>query len=281
MVVVDVEEELFMPDIFQAIDELDTAAQQRVIDRLEFRGSYAPFVAMRDAYLDRLSLPPGARVCELGCGTGVVSRAIGARVGVDGTVLGSDLSRALVAEAQRRADAGRIGNVTFRADASGGSGEPDDSCDLVVLHTVISHVGETKPVLAEAARIAKQGAAVVVFDGDYASLTCHTGRASEDATVMSAILETIVANPHIMRDLPRLMREAGLSIHAAKGDVLLEVGEAEFFDSLIEAYVPMAVRADLLGAEEAEGWLTGFRETCAAEQFFGSCNYVTYFSQAA
>lgn len=270
-----------MPDIFQAIDELDTVAQQRVIDRLEFRGNYAPFVAMRDAYLDRLRLPPGARVCELGCGTGVVSRAIGARLGADGTVLGADLSRALVAEAQRRADAGGIGNVTFRADASGGSGEPDDSCDLVVLHTLISHVADTRPVLAEAARIAKQGATVVVFDGDYASLTCHTGIASEDASVMSAVLESVVANPYIMRDLPRLMREAGLSIDDVKGDVLLEVGRAEFFDSMFKAYVPMAVRADLLGPDEAEDWLTRFGAACEARHFFGSCNFVTCFSQVA
>ena len=92
-----------MPDIFQHIDALDATAQQRVIDRLEFRGNYAPFVAMRDAYLDMLDLPPGARVCELGCGTGVVSRAIAARDSFDGTVIGSDLSEALVAAANWRA----------------------------------------------------------------------------------------------------------------------------------------------------------------------------------
>ena len=56
-----------MPDIFQAIDDLDTAARQRVVDRLEWRGNFPPFVAMRDAYLDRLSLPDGARICEMGC----------------------------------------------------------------------------------------------------------------------------------------------------------------------------------------------------------------------
>ena len=33
-----------MADIFQSIDGLDADAQQKVIDRLEFSGTYAPFV---------------------------------------------------------------------------------------------------------------------------------------------------------------------------------------------------------------------------------------------
>jgi len=265
-----------VPDIFQHIDALDATAQQRVIDRLEFRGNYAPFVAMRDAYLDRLDLPPGARVCELGCGTGVVSRAIAARDSFDGTVIGTDLSEALVTEADRRARAEGLDTASFRSSPGGMSGEPDDSCDLVILHTLISHVVETGPLLAEAARIAKRDARVVVFDGDYASLVCHAGHPSEDVTIVDAMLQAVVANPHVMRDLPRLMAEAGLSLTSASGDVLLEVGSAEFFASMVEAYVPMAVRAGLLDEGAAANWRARFRAACDRGQFFGSCNFVTY-----
>ena len=270
-----------MSDIFQAVDDLDPEARQRVIDRLEFRGTYAPFVKMREEYLDRLTLPPGAHVCELGCGTGVVSRAISARPGFDGTIVATDLSRTLVAEAQARAKAEGIGNVTFRTDESGGSGEPDGSCDLVVLHTLIVHVGATEPVLNEAARIVKKGAPVVVFDGDYASLACYCGKPSEDARVIHALLETVVANPHVMRELPRLLHQAGLVTTDAKGDVLLEVGEAQYFDSLVQSYTPMAIRAGHLGQTEAEAWLESFRSASHSHQFFGSCNFVTYFAEPA
>lgn len=40
-------------DIFQAIinNELDAAGFHRVVERLEYRGPYAPFVRMRERYL--------------------------------------------------------------------------------------------------------------------------------------------------------------------------------------------------------------------------------------
>ncbi|MEI4233776.1 methyltransferase domain-containing protein [Roseovarius sp. D22-M7] len=269
-----------MPDIFQSIDDLDATSLQRVIDRLEFRGTYAPFVAMREAYLDRLDLPPGATVCELGCGTGVVSRAIASRAGFDGRVHATDLSEALVSEARRRARLDGIDNVEFHAEPSGHSGKADNSCDLVVLHTLISHVADPASVLAEAMRIARQSARIVIFDGDYASLTCHAGRPARDAAVVETLLEAIVANPHIMREIPGMLVDMGVSLEWAQADVLMEAGEAEFFASLVESYTPMAVRAGLLEASEAEDWLHHQRAVSESGRFYGSCNFVSYIARA-
>jgi len=269
-----------MPDIFQSIDDLDAASLQRVIDRLEFRGTYAPFVAMREAYLDRLDLPPGATVCELGCGTGVVSRAIASRRGFDGTVQGTDLSEALVAEARERARTEGIENVVFRAEPSGLSGKADNSCDLVVIHTLISHVADPAAVLAEAMRIASPSARIVIFDGDYASLTCHAGRPAKDAEVVETLLEAIVANPHIMREIPGMLVDRGISLEWAHADVLMEAGHADFFASLVESYIPMAVRAGLLETSGAEDWLHQQRAASESGRFYGSCNFVSYIARA-
>ena len=136
------------------------------------------------------------------------------------------------------------------------------------------------PVLAEASRIAKPGATIVVFDGDYASLTCHCGDVSEDARIVDSLLGAIVANPTVMRDLPRLMQKAGLVLDGVRGDLLVEAGEPEFFGSLIESYVPMAVRAGMIADREADAWLGGFRTAGRDRFFFGSCNFVTYFAKA-
>lgn len=269
-----------MSDIFQSIDDLDATSLQRVIDRLEFRGTFAPFVAMREAYLDQLDLPSQPTICELGCGTGVVSRAIASRAGFDGSILGTDLSQALIDEACRRAKAEGIDNVEFHADPSGCSGTADDSCDLVILHTLISHVADPVPVLEEAIRIARKGAQIVIFDGDYASLTCHSGSPQKDAEVVKIVMQAIIANPHIMRDLPRMLLDMGLSLEQAQGDVLLEAGASEFFASLLESYTPMAVRAGLLEDAEAEDWLHQQRAAWNSDRFFGSCNFVSYIARA-
>jgi len=100
-----------MGDIFQSVDDLDADAVERIIDRLEFRGTFEPFVLMREAYLDAVNIPSGARVLDLGCGTGVVARALAARPDFDGEVVGTDLSEDLVRAAAQKAEAEGLSNV--------------------------------------------------------------------------------------------------------------------------------------------------------------------------
>ena len=71
-------------DAMQFINEQDAATLERFIARLEFRATHPTFVAYRDAYLALLDLPHARTVLDLGCGTGVVARAIAARDGLRG-----------------------------------------------------------------------------------------------------------------------------------------------------------------------------------------------------
>jgi methylase of polypeptide subunit release factors len=66
-------------DIFQTIGSLDVDGVQRVVDRLEYRGKDEAFVGMREEYLNKLSIMPESSILDLGCGTGVVARALAAR----------------------------------------------------------------------------------------------------------------------------------------------------------------------------------------------------------
>ncbi len=69
------------------------------------------------AAISALDLRRGERVVDIGCGAGATSLALAAAV-MPGPVVGIDLSAPMLAEAQRRADAAGIDNVTFvRGDA--------------------------------------------------------------------------------------------------------------------------------------------------------------------
>jgi SAM-dependent methyltransferase len=106
------------------------------------------------ALLDAAGITPGARVLDVGCGTGSITRAA-ARRAAPGLVLGVDLSTAMIDVARVRA-AG-LGNVEFaRADAQVHP-FPDAAFDVVVSRTGASFFGDPPAAFANLARATAPG----------------------------------------------------------------------------------------------------------------------------
>ena len=267
-------------DIYQSIGGLAPEAQQRIIDRLEFRGRDPVFVAMRENYLDRMELASAKRILDLGCGTGVVTRAIAQRNDIGADIVGIDLSEALIAAAVGFArDEGLSDRVEFRVGDCHGLEDADSSFDAVVTHTLISHVSDPAAFIAQAARVAAPGSLIAVFDGDYSSMTFGAGDAEQNAGVVGGILDAVVANPVVMRELPGLLKRNGLEMADFIPELHAEAGEGSFFVNLAEAYVPMAVRAGAIAEALAPDWLAAQRAASESGTFFAACNYYTYLAR--
>lgn len=205
-----------MPAIFQFIDRIEADKQEAVAQRLETRAQMPQFVAIREAYLDRIGLPPGGSVHELGCGTGAVCRAIAAWPGFTGRVSGSDLSASLIEEARKlTADAG-LAKVDFLQADGQGIDTRAGQYDMVLADTVVSHFANPAAFVAEAIRPAKPGGRIVIHDGDYASMTFDSSLPELDRTLPGRYFEAIVANPYVMRELPSLLRAQGRGCCARK-----------------------------------------------------------------
>jgi ubiquinone/menaquinone biosynthesis C-methylase UbiE len=128
-------------DAMEFINEQDEATLERFVERLEFRGRDPTFVGYREAYVVKLGLAPTAHVLDVGCGTGVVARALAAREGFCGRVTSIEESPSLVEVAQRLADEEGVGERTeFRVGDAHALDVADESVDAVVAHTTMSHV---------------------------------------------------------------------------------------------------------------------------------------------
>lgn len=270
--------QLQVRDAMQFVNEQDPATRERFIERLELRGKDPTFVAYREAYLELIDLPRTATVLDLGCGTGVVARAIAARDGFTGTVTGIDLSDDFIAAAETfAADDGVSDRVQF---AVGDAHQLDfrAACfDTVVAHTLVSHVRDPLAVLAEAARVVRPGGYVAVFDGDYASLTfgCSDPRLGE--AVEPALQATIMSSPRVMREIPRLLPKAGLRLIATQAHVYAEAGSSTFMLNLAETYAPLtAASTGQLSAAHVDAWLADQRRSASDGTFFAACNYYAY-----
>ena len=267
-------------DIFQSIGSLDAEGVQRIVDRLEFRGKDDNFVAMREEYLRQMNLAPDTDLLDLGCGTGVVARALASSESFSGKIVGVDFSSELIEAAKKLAkEEGTSDRIKFRVGDASALEDEDESFDAVILHTLISHVPDPAAVISEARRVARPGSLIAVFDGDYASLTYATGDHRADADMVAAILDAVVANPYVMRELPSILKSAGLEIESMSPNILAEAGASKFFSSVAESYVPMVIRSQTAPEAKANGWLDTYRKTVSTNTSFASCNYFTYLAR--
>lgn len=85
-----------------------------------------------------------------------------------------------------------------------------------------------------------------------------------------------LTSPRVMREMPRLLRAAGLELVASFPYVLTEIGKADFWLSGIESFRRLIPKAGLMTQEEADLWATTLCKDSEEGVFFGSSNYYGY-----
>jgi ubiquinone/menaquinone biosynthesis C-methylase UbiE len=264
-------------DPFGRTDRLDDAMLEALVVRFEARGRHPLFSKMLHDYLDAMGIDQAGTVLDLGCGTGLAARAIAHRSGFSGRVTGVDRSAYLIEAAQRLArEEGLADSMEFRTGNASQLDFPDEAVDAVVAHTLLSHVEEPLTILKEAARVLKPGGLIGIFDGDYTSLTFGHVDPLQGKADDEALIRAVVTNPRVMRQLPRLLPEAGLEFVIAFPYVLSEIGRADFWLSAIEAYRRLIPKSGVMTVEAADAWAANLRSDSEAGIFFGSSNYYAY-----
>jgi SAM-dependent methyltransferase len=82
--------------------------------------------AVNDLLLGRSGVEPGEAVLEIGCGTGAFTEPLAKAVGERGTVVGADISAAMLAGARKRLAEAGLGNASLlEADAQTHKFEPE------------------------------------------------------------------------------------------------------------------------------------------------------------
>lgn len=267
-------------DPHRFVNELEPAMIERLVERLESRGQDKVFAHLFENYAAKLSLPANSQALEIGSGTGVVARALAARSDVLGHVTGIDQSPAFVEIAQGLAEQEKLGD---RLDFEVGDVHvlpfEAERFDAVIAHTLISHVADPAAVLKEAGRVLKPSGKLVIFDGDYASLTYAFDDAEAGRHMDWALATATFNNPLVMRRLPQLLPEAGFEVIDTIADVVSEIGTGSYFRSMAETYAPLISEAGLVAASDVTAWLDFQRDAMESGRFFASCNYYSVIAQ--
>ena len=264
-------------DPFRTTDKLDESILQVIGTRLEARGKHPFFARMLKEYLDAMDIDAADRVLDLGCGTGLAARAIVRRERFSGSATGIDLSPHLIGTANRlAAEEGVSDRATFATGDTRRLDFADETFDAVVAHTLLSHVDDPLAVTREALRVVRRGGLVGIFDGDYASLTFGNADSGKGKADDETLIRSIVTSPHVMRQMPRLLTQAGLELVASFSYVLAEIGHADFWRSGIDAFRQLMAKAGSMSEQEADAWADALSRDSDAGVFFGACNYYSF-----
>jgi SAM-dependent methyltransferase len=261
-----------VPDVYTTIAAQDDAVVEQLAAAMELRARDPRQRAFVDEYLSGVDLPPGARVVEIGCGTGAISRVLAARDGV-AELVGVDPSPVLVARARELA--GGVAGLRFEVADGAATPLDDDGADLVVLHTVLSHAPDPEGLVAEAARLLRPGGALALFDGDYATMTLALGEQDPLQACATAFAGSYINDRWVVRRAAAMAVAAGFTDVRTRSHGYVQIDEPDYLLSIADRGADVLATAGTIGPDLAAALKSEARRRAAAGRFFGFIAYLS------
>jgi len=267
-------------DIWGRTSTVDESALAVMAARLENRAKHPFFRGVIADYIGTLDLSRIECVIEISCGTGVVSRRLAVASGFHGAIIAMDMSPYLIEIARQYAKAeGVAERITFEVSSATDLGTKDSDCDLVVAHTLLSHASDPVAILAESARVLRPGGQLLIFDRDFASSALSLDSAISAKIDVADIARAFAAQPFIMRQLPKLLAEAGFTIESHRSYVIADVGHAGFFAENLSTWRRLLPVSGVVSKDDADSLMDGLEAASNAGTLFWANNFYTYIAR--
>jgi arsenite methyltransferase len=248
----------------------DTVAQQ-----LEALYNARDVRRRRALVTEALAAASGDRIIDVGCGPGFYLAELVDVVGANGSLLGLDMSQAMIALAQKRT-AG-LANVAVHQAELSAIPAPDDDFDKALCVQVMEYVTDPEPALCEIRRVLRPGGTIVVWDVDWSTLSWHSSDVERMGRILSA-WDHHLAHPALPRRLGSHLRGAGfadvaMAAHVFATDRLDPETYGGVTLPLITAFV--AGREEV-GRDELDAWRLDQQELDQRGEFYFSCVQVCF-----
>ena len=161
-------------------------------------------VEQRRLTREALAVQAGEKVLDIGSGPGLLAAEL-ADEGAD--VLGIDPSESMLAMSRTR----EIPRAAFEPGDALSLPVADASFDAAVSTQVLEYVEDVGGALREAKRALRPGGRLLVLDTDWDSIVWHSAEPDRMRRVL-AKWDDHLADPHLPRRLPGLLRGAGFTL---------------------------------------------------------------------
>ena len=233
------------------------------IEFLELVDRLSEMRDVRARSFSRMQIQPGACVLDIGCGIGTAVCEMADLIGQEGRSCGLDISEAMIAEANARAQ-GRD-NVGFSTGNAYSLSYADAIFDAVRMERVLLYLRDREKALAEMIRVTKPGGHVVVPDVDF-DCTAISGKDRALTRKMTSLVAESCIHPTSGRELPALLRAAGLE-DVVVDFVAVSSPPYEFCVHSTLGALRAAVEEAKVTSAEVEEWYRGLAELHASGNF--------------
>jgi SAM-dependent methyltransferase len=255
-----------MPDPYSQITTVDPSILDVLIRAQEIRAADPRARAIRQSFFGWVDFPKGGRVLEAGCGSGAISRELADWPDV-GEVIGSDPSPVFLARARELA-AG-IANLRFEEGDARSLPYGNDTFDVVVFHTCLTHVPAPEKALAEAFRVLRPGGRLAILDGDYATTTVAIGDHDPLQACADAAMAGLVNDRWLARRLPLMTTSAGFRVDRHDSHGYLQTTAPDYMLTLVDRGADILANAKRMDAALADALKKEARRRVAGGEFFG------------
>ena len=117
--------------------------------------------------LEQISIEPGSKAADFGCGHGSLTIGLAKLVGKDGVVHAIDVLKSCLESVKSRASLENLNNLNLiraNLEVLGSTGIGDNSLDLVLMANVLFQSPLKQEIFREAHRVLKPGSRVIVVD---------------------------------------------------------------------------------------------------------------------
>ena len=225
-----------------------------------------------------LSLQPGERVLDVGCGPGFLLAEMAAEVGVTGWLSGIDVSADMLALARDRCSP--ISTIELKETNALSLPFADGSYDAVVSTQVYEYVVDIASALREAGRVLRTGGRLLIVATDWESSVWNNSDEARMARVLEAWREH-GADSRLPRSLPKRLREAGLELErvAVIPIINIEYDPNTYSHSMISLMAKFGAGRHGLTEQVVQSWADDLKAYGERSEYFFSVNRYAFIAR--
>jgi ubiquinone/menaquinone biosynthesis C-methylase UbiE len=264
--------------LVEAISVLDVAQiefDEGMAKQLEVLYNRRDVVRRRHLVREAVAAQPGEHVLDVGCGPGFYVAELLDEVGVDGSVTGVDVSRAMLDVAANRVE-GRD-NVAFHEAEATTLPVPDCAFDAAVSVQVLEYVPDVAAAVGEIHRVLRHGGRIVLWDVDWTTVSWHTADNARMRRMLDAWDHHLV-HPSLPRTLTPRLHEVGFADVTAHGHAFVTnaLDPETYGGSMMGTIAQYAVQQGGVDAADAEAWKAEQKQLAARGEFYFACTQVCF-----